>query len=313
MLHLVWKRLLQLIPTMLIVVSITFVLTRIIPGDPVSVLAGPEANPQLIAELQAKLGLDKSIPEQFLMYIRDVCKGDFGMSLNYNEPVFGLIMSRIPKTLMVTLTGLVIALIFGAILGTAAALRQNTFIDHICTLFSLLGSSLPVFWIAIMSIFLFSVRLGWLPVMGMGSLERGIGDVVSHMLLPCLCLALSPMATFTRTTRSSMLDAISNDYIRALRARGLKEKLIIWKHAFKNALPPIISILGVQLGIAFSGAILTENIFSWPGMGTLISTAINTRAYALVQGAILTLAVVNVIISLLMDILYMLIHPKVKI
>lgn len=313
MLHLVWKRLLQLIPTMLIVVSITFVLTRIIPGDPVSVLAGPEANPQLIAELQAKLGLDKSIPEQFLMYIRDVCKGDFGMSLNYNEPVFGLIMSRIPKTLMVTLTGLVIALIFGAILGTAAALRQNTFIDHICTLFSLLGSSLPVFWIAIMSIFLFSVRLGWLPVMGMGSLERGIGDVVSHMLLPCLCLALSPMATFTRTTRSSMLDAISNDYIRALRARGLKEKLIIWKHAFKNALPPIISILGVQLGIAFSGAILTENIFSWPGMGTLISTAINTRDYALVQGAILTLAVVNVIISLLMDILYMLIHPKVKI
>lgn len=313
MLHLVWKRLLQLIPTMLIVVSITFVLTRIIPGDPVSVLAGPEANPQLIAELQAKLGLDKSIPEQFLMYIRDVCKGDFGTSLNYNEPVFGLIMSRIPKTLMVTLTGLVIALIFGAILGTAAALRQNTFIDHICTLFSLLGSSLPVFWIAIMSIFLFSVRLGWLPVMGMGSLERGIGDVVSHMLLPCLCLALSPMATFTRTTRSSMLDAISNDYIRALRARGLKEKLIIWKHAFKNALPPIISILGVQLGIAFSGAILTENIFSWPGMGTLISTAINTRDYALVQGAILTLAVVNVIISLLMDILYMLIHPKVKI
>lgn len=313
MLRLVWKRLLQLIPTMLIVVSITFVLTRIIPGDPVSVLAGPEANPQLIAELQAKLGLDKSIPEQFLMYVKDICRGDFGTSLNYNEPVFGLIMSRIPKTLMITFTGLVIALIAGVILGTAAALRQNSMIDHICTFFSLLGSSLPVFWIAIMSIFLFSVRLGWLPVMGMGSMENGIGDVLSHLLLPCLCLALSPMATFTRTTRSSMLDTINNDYIRALRARGLREKLIIWKHAFKNALPPIISILGVQLGIAFSGAILTENIFSWPGMGTLISTAINTRDYALVQGAILTLAVVNVTISLLMDILYMLIHPKVKI
>lgn len=298
---------------MLIVVSITFVLTRIIPGDPVSVLAGPEANPQLIAELQAKLGLDKSIPEQFLMYVKDICRGDFGTSLNYNEPVFGLIMSRIPKTLMVTFTGLVIALVFGVILGTAAALRQNSVIDHICTVFSLLGSSLPVFWIAIMSIFLFSVRLGWLPVMGMGSMENGIGDVVAHLLLPCLCLALSPMATFTRTTRSSMLDTINNDYIRALRARGLREKRIIWKHAFKNALPPIISILGVQLGIAFSGAILTENIFSWPGMGTLISTAINTRDYALVQGAILTLAVVNVTISLLMDILYMLIHPKVKI
>lgn len=313
MLRLVWKRLLQLIPTMLIVVSITFVLTRIIPGDPVSVLAGPEADPQLIAELQAKLGLDKSIPEQFLMYVGDICKGDFGTSLNYNEPVFGLIMDRIPKTLLITFTGLVIALIGGIILGTVSALRQNSIIDHFCTFFALLGASLPVFWIAIMGVFVFSVNLNLLPTMGMGSMERGLGDAVSHMLLPCLCLSLSPMATFTRTTRSSMLDTINNDYIRALRSRGLKERQVIWKHAFKNALPPIISILGVQLGISFSGAILTENIFSWPGMGTLISTAINTRDYALVQGAILTLAVVNVIISLLMDILYMLIHPKVKI
>ena len=313
MLRLVWKRLLQLIPTMLIVVSITFVLTRIIPGDPASVLAGPEADPQLIAELQAKLGLDKSIPEQFLMYVKDVCKGDFGTSLNYNEPVFSLIMDRIPKTLMITFTGLIIALIGGVILGTVSALRQNSIIDHFCTFFALLGASLPVFWIAIMSIYVFSVQLGWLPVMGMGSMENGIGDVVSHMLLPCLCLALAPMATFTRTTRSSMLDTINNDYIRALRARGLKERQVIWKHAFKNALPPIVSVLGVQLGVAFSGAIMTKNIFSWPGMGTMISTAINTRDYSLVQGAILTLAVVNVTISLLMDIVYMLIQPKVKI
>ena len=133
------------------------------------------------------------------------------------------------------------------------------------------------------------------------------------MILPCLCLALSPMATFARTTRSSMLDTINNDYIRALRSRGVKERRIIWKHAFKNALPPIISVLGVQLGICFSGAILTENIFAWPGMGTMISTAINTRDYSLIQGAILTLAVVNVVVSLLMDIIYMLINPKVKI
>ncbi len=313
MLRLVWKRLLQLIPTMLIVVSITFVITRVIPGDPVSVLAGPEADPQVIAELQASLGLDKSIPEQFVMYVSDICRGDFGTSLNYNEPVFSLILDRIPKTLLITFTGLIIALVGGIVLGTVSALRQNSIIDHLCTFFALLGASMPVFWIAIMSIFVFSVQLGLLPVMGMGSLDQGIGDVASHMLLPCLCLALAPMATFTRTTRSSMLDTINNDYIRALRARGVKERRIIWKHAFKNALPPIISILGVQLGISFSGAIMTENIFSWPGMGTLISTAINTRDYALVQGAILTLAVVNVVISLLMDILYMLIQPKVKI
>ena len=164
-----------------------------------------------------------------------------------------------------------------------------------------------------MSIFLFSVKLGWLPTMGMGSIQNGLWDVLSHMLLPCLCLSLAPMATFARTTRSSMLDTVNNDYIRALRARGLKERKVIWKHAFKNALPPIISVLGVQLGICFSGAILTENIFSWPGMGTMISTAINTRDYALIQGAILTLAVVNVAVSLIMDIIYMLINPKIKI
>jgi len=313
MLRLVWKRLIQLIPTMLIVVSITFVLTRIIPGDPVSMLAGPEADPQMVDMLKEKLGLDKSIPEQYLNYVMDICKGDFGTSINYSQPVFKLILDRIPKTLMITFTGLIFALLGGVFLGTVSALRQNSIIDHICTLFALLGASLPVFWIAIVCIYAFSVKLGLLPSMGMGSMEQGLSDVIIHMILPCFCLSLSPMATFTRTTRSSMLDTINNDYIRALRARGLKEKVIIWKHAFKNALPPIISVLGVQMGIAFSGAILTENLFSWPGMGTLISTAITTRDYALVQGAILTLAVVNVTISLLMDIIYMLIQPKVKI
>ena len=313
MIRLSWKRLLQLIPTVLIVLSVTFVITRIIPGNPASVLAGPEADPRLIAELEAKMGLDKSIPEQFLIYVSDIFKGDFGTSLNYNEPVFQLILSRIPKTLMITFTGLIVALILGTLLGTVSALRQNSWIDHFCTVFSLLGASLPVFWIGIMSIFLFSVKLGWLPTMGMGSIQNGLWDVLSHMLLPCLCLSLAPMATFARTTRSSMLDTVNNDYIRALRARGLKERKVIWKHAFKNALPPIISVLGVQLGICFSGAILTENIFSWPGMGTMISTAINTRDYALIQGAILTLAVVNVAVSLIMDIIYMLINPKIKI
>lgn len=313
MIRLIWKRFLQLIPTVLIVLSVTFVITRIIPGNPALVLAGPEADAQLIAELEAKMGLDKSIPEQFLMYVADISKGDFGTSLNYNQPVFDLIISRIPKTLVITFTGLIIALVLGVLLGTASALNQNSAIDHFCTVFALLGASLPVFWIGIMSIYFFSVKWGLLPTMGMGDIEKGLFDVISHMILPCLCLALSPMATFARTTRSSMLDTINNDYIRALRSRGVKERRIIWKHAFKNALPPIISVLGVQLGICFSGAILTENIFAWPGMGTMISTAINTRDYSLIQGAILTLAVVNVVVSLLMDIIYMLINPKVKI
>lgn len=313
MLRLISKRILQLIPTVLIVLAITFVITRIIPSNPALVLAGPEADAQLVAELEKQMGLDKSIPEQFLIYVSDIVKGDFGKSLNYNRPVFDVILERIPNTLKITFSGLLIALLLGILLGTLSALKQNTVIDHFSTVFSLLGASLPVFWIGIMSIYFFSVKLALLPPMGMGSAENGIWDVISHMLLPVLCLSLAPMATFARTTRASMLDTINQDYIRALRSRGVKENKVIWKHAFKNALPPILSVLGIQLGVCFSGAILTENIFSWPGMGTMISTAINTRDYSLIQGAILTLAIVNMAVSLIMDMAYMVINPKVEI
>ena len=269
MLKTILKRILQSIPTLLIVITITFVLTRMIPGNPARTILGPQASAQDIAEMEIKLGLNKSKLEQYADYMIGILHGDFGTSYVYNRPVTSLIAERIPNTLVITLTSLVIAIFIG-------------------------------------------VGIGWLPALGMGSMSKGIGDVISHMVLPCFCLATIPTATFARITRSSMLEVIHSDSIKALRARGIKESSIIWKHALKNALPPIVTVLGLQLASAFTGAILTESIFSWPGMGTMIVSAIDNRDYMLIQGTVLFIAVVFVVVNLLVDVVYMIINPRVS-
>ena len=195
-----------------------------------------------------------------------------------------IILSRLPSTLMITITGLVLAILVGIPIGVESAVKQNSAFDYIFMVLALVGVSMPIFWLGLMLVLTFSVNLGWLPVMGMGNIAKGAWDVISHMILPCLCLATIPAATFARITRSSMLESINADYVKALRSRGIKESVIIWKHAFKNALPPIVTVLGIQLAGAFAGAILTETIFSWPGLGTLIVNAVNGRDYALIQG-----------------------------
>lgn len=312
MLKTILRRILQSIPTLLIVITITFVLTRMIPGNPARTILGPQASPEDIAEMEIKLGLNKSKLEQYADYMIGILHGDFGTSYVYNRPVTGLIAERIPKTLVITLTSLAIAVAAGIGIGVLSALKQYSIIDYIFMVLALIGVSMPIFWLGLMLVNLFSVRLGWLPALGMGSMKKGIGDVVSHMVLPCFCLATIPTATFARITRSSMLEVIHNDSIKALRARGIKESSVIWKHAFKNALPPIITVLGLQLASAFTGAILTESIFSWPGMGTMIVSAIDNRDYMLIQGTVLFIAVVFVIVNLLVDVVYMLINPRVN-
>lgn len=312
MLKTILRRILQSIPTLLIVITITFVLTRMIPGNPARTILGPQASPEDIAEMEIKLGLNKSKLEQYADYMIGILHGDFGTSYVYNRPVTGLIAERIPKTLVITLTSLAIAVAAGIGIGVLSALKQYSIIDYIFMVLALIGVSMPIFWLGLMLVNLFSVRLGWLPALGMGSMKKGIGDVISHMVLPCFCLATIPTATFARITRSSMLEVIHNDSIKALRARGIKESSVIWKHAFKNALPPIITVLGLQLASAFTGAILTESIFSWPGMGTMIVSAIDNRDYMLIQGTVLFIAVVFVIVNLLVDVVYMLINPRVN-
>lgn len=311
MLKTIWKRFLQSIITLFLVVTFTFVLTRMIPGDPAMTMLGPQADVESVEKLREELGLNKSIGEQYIMYMKDVVKGDFGKSYLHNKDVMQIIIERIPNTLILTLTSMAIALVIGMLAGMISAIKQYSAVDYIATILALIGVSVPIFWMGLMLVRVFSVNLGWLPATGMGDMAKGAWDVVSHMILPCFCLATVPMATFTRITRSSMLEVINSDYVKSLRARGLKEKVVIWKHALKNALPPIVTVLGLQIASAFTGAILTESIFSWPGMGTMIVTAINNRDYALIQGFVLFVAIVYVVINLIVDIVYTLINPRV--
>jgi len=306
------KRIIQSIPTLFIVITITFVLTRLIPGNPARTILGPQASLQDVRAMEEKLGLNKSIAGQYAAYMLNALHGNFGTSYMYNRPVTSLIIERIPNTLLITLTSLIIALFLGVSVGIISAVRQYSFADYFFMILALIGVSMPIFWLGLMLVHLFSVQLGWLPAIGMGTMAKGFQDILRHMVLPCFCLATIPMATFARISRSSMLEVIHNDSITALRARGIREGSVIWKHALKNALPPIVTVLGLQIANAFTGAILTESIFSWPGMGTMIISAIDNRDYMLIQGTVLFIAVVFVVVNLLVDITYMIINPKVN-
>ncbi len=312
MLKTILKRVLQSIPTLFIVITFTFILTRMIPGNPALTMLGPQAPKESVEQLEKELGLDKSKGEQYVIYLKQIMKGDFGRSYSYNKSVVELIKERVPNTLVITLTSLLIALVLGMIVGIVSAVHQYSILDYIFMVLALVGVSMPIFWMGLMLVLVFSVNLGWLPAMGMGDAAKGMWDVISHMILPCFCLSTIPMATFARITRSSMLEVVNSDSVKALRARGLREGVVIWKHALKNALPPIVTVLGLQLASAFTGAILTESIFSWPGMGTMIVSAIDNRDYALIQGVVLFTAVVFVVINLIVDVVYTLINPKVS-
>ena len=307
MTKLILRRILQMIPVLLIVLVITFVVTRRLPGNPVLAVLGPEATPEMVAQMTEEMHLNDSIPVQFFYYASDILKGDFGTSISFNRPVVSLIASYLPNTLQISLISMALAIVVGLCVGTLSAVKQYTFWDYLATVIALVGVSIPRFWLALMLVLVFSVNLGILPPFGMGT---GFVDTALHMVMPCICLMVAPAATFTRITRSSMLEVINNDSIRALRARGLKPSVILMKHAMKNALPPIVTVFGLQLATAFTGAILTETIFSWRGMGSLIVGAIDSRDYPLIQGAVVLIALAFVVINLLTDIIYMIINPK---
>lgn len=306
------KRVLQAIPVLFVVITATFILTRMVPGDPAITMLGPQASPDAVAELREQLGLNEPMWKQYIDYLLGVLQGDFGWSTSYNGDVMPLILSRLPATLSITMTGLIIAALVGVPIGVESALHQNSILDYVFMVVALVGVSMPIFWLGLMLVLTFSVNLGLLPAMGMGTFSNGVWDVVSHMILPVFCLATIPAATLARISRSSMLDTIGTDYIKSLRSRGIKETLVIWKHAFKNALPPIVTVLGLQIASAFTGAILTETIFSWPGLGTLIVNAVNGRDYSLIQGTVLFTAVVFVVVNLVVDIIYAVINPRVS-
>ena len=306
------KRLFDLVPTLFAVAVITFIITRIIPGDPASVMLGPQASVEDVKELREELGLNDPLHVQFFHYMKDLLTGDLGVSLTYNEPVIGLILERFPNTLILSFSALLIAILIGVPAGIIAAYKQNSLIDYAVMLVSLIGVSMPIFWLGVMLVLYFSVHLGWLPATGMGSPEDGMLSFLKYLILPSITLATIPMANFARITRSSMLEVISQEYIKTARAKGLSEFLVVCKHAFKNALTPILTVLGMQISMMLGGAVLTETIYSWPGMGRLIVDAIEKRDFVVVQGTVLFIAVIFILVNLLVDILYKVVNPKIN-
>ena len=304
------KRLLELIPTMLVVIFIVFVITRVIPGNPAAVILGPQASVEDIEKLTQELGLNNSLLTQIVDYFKGVIKGDFGKSYYYNQPVFDIIIERFPNTLILSMSSMLLSLFIGIPAGIISATKQYSKLDYIIMIIALIGISMPVFWLGLMLVLVFSVNLGWLPSVGMGS--GGFLTTIKHLILPSICLAAVSSGVFARFTRSSMLDILKEDYIKTATAKGLKGRIIIWKHALKNAFPSIITIVGIQFSQLLSGAILTETIFSWPGMGKLIVDSIEKRDYSLVQGGVLFVAFIYVIINLAVDISYAVVDPKVR-
>lgn len=307
----IYKRMLNIIPTILVVAVIVFAVTRIIPGNPAAVILGPQAGAVEIAQMEIEMGLDKSYPEQFLSFIADLFRFDLGYSYAYQMDVNSLIMQRFPNTILLTVAALILSLLVGIPAGILSAYRKNTWSDYLITTTSLVGVSMPVFWLGVMLVLVFSVNLQWLPATGMGYIDQGVDVFFKHLTLPSITLATIPTAYFARITRSSMLDVLNEDYIRTARAKGLKEHIVIWKHALKNALNPILSVLGMQVAGLLGGSVVTESIFSWPGMGNLIVDAINRRDFGVVQGVVIFIALIYILVNLVIDILYKVVNPKI--
>ena len=306
------RRLFDLLPTIFVVAVIVFIITRLIPGDPASVMLGPQASVEDIEALRQNLGLNDPLYVQFFHYIGDLLRGNFGVSLTYNEPIVQLIMERFPNTLILAASALIIAFMIGVPAGIISASKQNSLLDYSVMLVSLIGVSMPIFWLGVMLVLYFSVNLGWFPATGMGSMDDGVISYIKHLILPSITLATIPMATFARITRSSMLEVISQDYIKTARSKGLSEFWVICKHAFKNALTPLLTVLGMQISMMLGGAVLTETIFSWPGMGRLIVDAIDKRDFVVVQGTVLFIAVIFVLVNLFVDVMYKVVNPRVN-
>jgi len=304
---------LQAVVLLFFVSVLTFLLIHSAPGGP-ALLANPELSREQIQQMTEQLGLDDPLPVQYLRWLGNVVQGDFGSSYNTVQPVTRLIAERLPNTIMLTGLALVISILVAVPLGVLSALKRNSALDRIIAGFSFIGVSIPVFWLGIMLIIVFAVQLKVLPAGGMYTLgaEFSLLDRLEHLLLPTLVLVVANLAELTRYTRSGMINVLTEDYIRTARAKGLPNRLVLIRHALRNALIPVITIIGVLLPRAVSGAAITETVFSWPGMGRLAVEAAMTRDYPVVLGATLTVALVVVLSSLVTDLLYAYIDPRIR-
>jgi len=306
------RRLGAIIPTLFFVSVMIFGLQQLLPGDPAIAMAGEERDPNVIAYLRGKFHLDDPLPVRYGYWLEGLVHGDLGESVRIQRPVTSLILEKLPVTLELAGIAMAFALVIGITAGIVSAVYKNTWIDYAANVFALWGLSTPNFWLGILLILLFAVKLGWLPASGYVSPFEDLGENLKSMVLPAFVLGNALAAVLMRHTRSAMLQVLSSDYVRTARAKGLDERVVILRHALRNALVPVVTLTALQLGELLSGAVLTEQVFSIPGFGKLIVDAVFNRDYSVVQGVVLFTATAYIVLNLLADVAYVLINPRMR-
>jgi peptide/nickel transport system permease protein len=306
------RRLCELIPSLLLATVLVFLIINASPGDPVKMKLGTEATPEQIEAERANLGLDRPLPVRYVFWLGDVLRLDLGRSFINRQEVWLLIRQRFPATMELALLAMGVAVLIGVPLGAIAALKQNGRIDSFVTGFNALGLSVPVFWLGLLLILLFSVRLGWLPPSGRGDLTANPSEAWKNLAMPVVCLAFYTCSVFARFTRSALIDVLGSDYVRTARAKGLTERVVLFKHVLRNALIPIVTVMGISFGQLLGGAVITESVFSWPGLGRLLVSGIMNKDYSVVQGVLLITVTLFMLVTLCVDILYAFLDPRIK-
>ena len=306
------RRLLATIPVMVVVALFVFFLLHLTPGDPAAVIAGDDASPQEIEGVRRKLGLDRPIWEQFGVWIWSLLNGDLGTSIFSNLPVTTLVAQRLEPSLVLALSTLLVAIVFAIPMGVLAAWKARTIIDRIVMGFSVLGFAVPVFLVGYLLIYIFAIELRWLPVQGYRPLSQGIDQTARSIVLPAFALGMVYMALIARITRASMLEVLSEDYIRTAHGKGVSSRSVLLRHALKNAAVPIVTIIGIGLALLISGVVITETVFNIPGLGRLTVDAILKRDYPIIQGLIILFAGAKVLVNLMIDLSYTFFDPRIR-
>lgn len=312
MLTFIFRRLLSAIPTLILVSLFVFTLQKLLPGDPVLAMAGEERDPAVMEYLRDKYRLNDPVPLQYIHWVGNVLQGDFGTSLRTEQPVTTLLASKLPVTIELAVLALIIALLIGIPTGVISAVRKGTAVDYGANIFALSGISIPHFWLGILLIMIFAVKLQWLPASGFVSLSEDVGQNLKTLILPAFVLGAGLSGVLMRHTRSAMLEVLRADYVRTARAKGLFPRTVILKHALRNALMPIVTLTTLLFGELLGGAVLTEQVFSIPGFGKMIVDAVFNRDYAVVQGVVLCVAIGFLLLNLLADVLYRMINPRLR-
>lgn len=296
----------------ILVTIFAFSLMHILPGDPARLVLGAEAAQEDVDALRAELNLDKPIVTQYVLWIKGILHGDFGRSILYQRPVADIMRERVPRTLAIGIPSLIVSVILGVLFGVVSAVKRGSIADQAITLTSTIGMGTPAFWLGILGIYLFAMKLKWLPIQGFVDPSTDFGGYLSHAALPVLCLSVALIASISRQTRSNMLEVINQDYIRTARANGIAERSVIYRHALKNSLIPIITIAGLQVRVVIGGSLIVEQVFNIAGIGMLLNAAISNKDYLIVQGCVLIISCVTVLCNLVVDILYGVVDPRVR-